>query len=661
MKKFVFNNPIETEAVILPIPASEGMPEFGEIICDQESFTFTYKLDQDTIVYGLGESVRGINKRGWEYISYAIDDPHHQEDTKSLYGAHNFLIIDGKEKFGLFIDQPGKVIFDIGYHNQNILSISCAPNLNLYVLSGSSAYDIAKQFRSIIGQSYKAPKFAFGYGQSRWGYKKKEDFLDIVQNFEKYDLPIDLLYMDIDYMDHYKDFTLNQEEFHHDFSDFVLWMKEKNIHLVPIIDAAIKKEKGYKVYDEGVQNNYFCKLADHTTDFVGAVWPGYSVFPDFLNQQASTWFGLQYAHLIKQGIDAFWNDMNEPAIFYSKYGMESLKTYLNAFLSYDGDDVPYFKLCYEVEKLKNANKDYKMFYHHYKGQWIRHDLVHNLYGYFMTRSAAEAFRKLRPGLRTLLFSRSSYIGMHRYGGIWTGDNKSWWSHILLLLHQLPALSMCGFLYSGADLGGFGSDTTRDLALRFLQIGLFTPLMRNHSALGTRLQEPYAFEDPSDFAHILKVRYQLIPYLYSEYLKAIENNDLLFKPLGFEFDDPISRTIEDQLLLGNELMIAPIYTQNAIGRPVYLPEEMLKVVFKKDGSIETEELSSGWHFVYYGLNEVLFFIRNGCSIPIAPKANRVNLLDYSSLTLLGYPKSIYKLWDDDGITTKNSLKVEKLSI
>lgn len=661
MKKFVFNDPIETEAVVVCLPASEGLPEFGETICNQEGFTFTYELDPEAIVYGLGESVRGINKRGWEYISYAVDDPHHQEDTKSLYGAHNFIIVDGKEKFGLFIDQPGKVIFDIGYHNQNILSISCAKNLNLYVITGPSAYDIAKQFRSIIGQSYKAPKFAFGYGQSRWGYKNKKDFFDIVQNFEKYDLPIDLLYMDIDYMDHYKDFTLNKEEFNHDFSDFVKWMKQKNIHLVPILDAAIKKENGYKVYDEGVQNNYFCKLADHSTDFVGAVWPGYSVFPDFLNEKARAWFGLQYAQLINQGIDAFWNDMNEPAIFYSKYGMKDLKAYLHTFLAYEGNDAPYFKLCYEVEKLKNADKDYKMFYHHYRGQWICHDLVHNLYGYFMTRSAAEAFRKLRPGLRTLLFSRSSYIGMHRYAGIWTGDNKSWWSHILLLLHQLPGLSMCGFLYSGADLGGFGSDTTRDLALRFLQIGLFTPLMRNHSALGTRFQEPYSFEDPSDFVHILKVRYQLIPYLYSEYLKAIENNDLLFKPLSFEFDDPISRSIEDQLLLGNELMIAPIYTQNAVGRPVYLPEEMMEVTFKKDGSVKTKELRKGWHFVYYGLNEVLFFIRKDHSIPIAPKANRVDLLDYSSFTMLGYPKSFYELWDDDGTTTKNSLKIEKLSI
>lgn len=131
-------------------------------------------------------------------------------------------------------------------------------------------------------------------------------------------------------------------------------------------------------------------------------------------------------------------------------------------------------------------------------QWVSHDKVHNLYGYKMTQSASDAFKKLRPNERTLMYSRSSYIGAHRYGGIWTGDNKSWWSHLPLILHQLPALNMCGFLYTGCDLGGFGADATRDLVLRFMQIGIFTPLMRNHSALGTRDQEPYRFENPEDF-------------------------------------------------------------------------------------------------------------------------------------------------------------------
>lgn len=215
----------------------------------------------------------------------------------------------------------------------------------------------------------------------------------------------------------------------------------------------------------------------------------------------------------------------------------------------------------------------------------------------MTRSAGEAFERISPDKRILMFSRSSYIGMHRYGGIWTGDNCSWWSHILLNLKMMPSLNMCGFLYTGADLGGFGANTTRDLLLRWLALGVFTPLMRNHAALGTREQEPYQFEHIEDFRNVIGVRYRLVPYLYSEYMKAALNDDMYFKPLAFVYpDDKLARNTEDQLMIGNEIMIAPVYTQNAIGRYVYLPEEMMFVKFLGNGNMFQEILPKGIHYV-----------------------------------------------------------------
>ncbi len=248
-----------------------------------------------------------------------------------------------------------------------------------------------------------------------------------------------------------------------------------------------------------------------------------------------------------------------------------------------------------------------------------------------------------------MFSRSSYVGMHRYGGIWTGDNKSWWSHILLNLKMMPSLNMCGFLYTGADLGGFGADTTRDLLLRWLALGVFTPLMRNHTAIGTRQQECYQFEKTEDFRHVVGVRYRLIPYLYSEYMKAALSDDLYFKPLAFEYpQDAQASQVEDQLMLGNEIMIAPVYTQNAKGRYVYLPEEMLFVKFMPDGSVFQSELSAGHHYVEIALNEVPLFIRKGKCIPIAKAAQSVAELDTENLELLGYAGAKYELYEDDGV-------------
>ena len=187
-----------------------------------------------------------------------------------------------------------------------------------------------------------------------------------------------------------------------------------------------------------------------------------------------------------------------------------------------------------------------------------------------------------------------------------------------------------------------------MLLRWLALGVFTPLMRDHTALNTREQECYQFEDLDDFRHILGVRYRLIPYLYSEYMKAALNDDLMFKPLAFVYpDDKMAPQVEDQLMLGNEIMIAPVYTQNAKGRYVYLPEEMEFVKFRPDGTLRRKAYAPGHHYVEIALNEVPLFIRKGKCIPLAEPAETVDALDTAHLTMLGYPGE-YVLYEDDGI-------------
>lgn len=673
IRKYVYGKPFSTEAVVTEVAAAEGTPSYGRIETEQ-GFCFTYIMEETDIVYGLGEANRGLNKRGYCYISDCTDDPNHTEDKRSLYGAHNFIVVSGKETFGLFFDYPSAMTFDVGYTRMDTLQVTCAEaDLNLFVIDGDSPYDIVKQFRKIIGRSYIPPKFAFGFGQSRWGYKTKEDFRKVADGYRENKIPLDMVYMDIDYMQDFKDFTLSEKNFP-DFPEFVQEMKDKNLRLIPIIDAGVKVEDGYDVYEEGVKNRYFCQREDGS-DFVAAVWPGDTHFPDVLNDDARAWFGDKYRVLTDQGIEGFWNDMNEPAIFYSPEGIEELKGMLKAFLenedhnsginagtlavapTSDTNDsaeneaagASIWPLMGKINGLANSKEDYRRFYHTVNGERIRHDKVHNLFGYYMTRSAGEAFERIDPEKRFLMFSRSSYIGMHRYGGIWMGDNKSWWSHILLNLKMLPSLNMCGFLYTGADLGGFGADATRDLLLRWLALGVFTPLMRDHAAAGTRDQECYQFEDLDDFRHVVGVRYRLIPYLYSEYMKAALNDDLYFKPLAFVYpDDSMAVQVEDQMMLGDEVMIAPVYTQNARGRYVYLPEEMKFVKFLPDGSVSEEVLGKGHHYVEIALNEVPLFIRSGKCIPVAEAAEYVDALDTRDLTMLGYAGAEYTLYEDDGV-------------
>lgn len=644
IQKYVYGHPFPTDAVVKEIEtAKEPLPFFET---DNQG-SFTYTLAEDDIVYGLGEQIRGINKRGWQYVSWNYDNPNHHEDTRSLYGSHNFIIVCGKVTFGAFFDYPGKMEFDIGYTRRDTMQIKAAKNdLTVYIITGENEKDIVKQFRGIIGRSYIPPLWAFGYGQSRWGYKNEADIREVAAKYKAAGIPLDSIYLDIDYMERYKDFTVDEERFP-DLKGLAADMQAEDIHLVPIIDAGVKIEDGYSVYEEGVEKNYFCKNAEGG-DFVGAVWPGRVHFPDFLQPEARDWFGKKYAVLTEQGIDGFWNDMNEPAIFYTEDRLADTCAEIEKLTAGNMGIDEYFAFTGMVAGLNGNIGDYDKFYHNVNGQMVKHSEVHNLYGMNMTRSANEALREICPDKRTLFFSRSSYVGAHRYGGIWQGDNKSWWSHILQSMQQLPALNMAGFLFTGSDTGGFGCDTTEDLMLRWLQYSLFTPLFRNHSADGTREQELYRFSNADAAGNMIRIRYSLVPYLYSEFLKAALQDEMMFRPLAFDFaDDADAKQVDDQLLLGNELMIAPIYKQNAKGRYVYLPEEMMLVRMRSDEDYETEILPKGHHYVPAELNELVFFIRNQKAIPFAKAAKNTAETDWNTVRLLGYSGCSYEMYADNG--------------
>ena len=327
IRRYEFGEVLETEAILEKPEQAEGAVPYLQV--DEEKRSLLYEMGEKDRVYGLGENLRGINKRGWIYESRCTDDPEHMEDKRALYGAHNFLVVDGQDQFGVFIDYPGILSFDVGYTRCNQLKIQLSDwNMDLYVITGENVRDIVRQFRRLIGRSYIPPLWAFGYGQSRWGYKSEEDV-------------------------------------------------------------------GYPVYEEGMEKGYFCKKEDGSP-FVAAVWPGKALFPDMLNEEARRWFGNQYQFLLDQGIEGFWNDMNEPAIFYTEDRLRQVMEELDSYKGRNLDLDTFFSFTNLVQSLSNNTEDYKEFYHEFHGERVRHDRVHNLFGFNMTRAAGEAFERLVP-------------------------------------------------------------------------------------------------------------------------------------------------------------------------------------------------------------------------------------------------------------------------
>ncbi len=659
IQRFSFGHPFPTQSVVLSLPAESGPIPF--LTPDGSGWQLT--LSEQAAVYGLGEMPRGINKRGWHYIANNTDESRHSEDKLSFYGAHNFLLVrDGSTCFGLFVDFPGKVYYDIGYSRHDLLSFHTeTPDYDLYLLSGGNENAICREFRTLIGRSYIPPRWAFGLAQSRWGYKTEEDVREVARQYKEHDLPLDMICMDIEYMQDYADFTVNKERFP-DLTKLSADLKAQGIRLVPIIDAGVRVDPNDSTCTEGLEKGYFCKKADGTP-FVAAVWPGKAYFADFLRPEVREWFGHKYKALTDCGIEGFWNDMNEPSLFYSPERLRAFLDDMAALREKDNIEQEEFfpRVVGGAMGLMNSPADYASFYHEADGRKVRHDQVHNLYGGSMTRAAGEAFADLRPGQRTLLYSRSSFIGSHRYGGIWLGDNNSSWAQLLANIQMMPSVQMCGFLYSGADLCGFSCDTTPDLALRWLEFGLLTPLMRNHSAVGTRMQEYYRFPEVLPAVrNMIRLRYALLPYLYSEFMKAALENTSYFRPLAFDYpDDPDAREVEDQLLLGEGLMVAPVYVQNAHGRHVYLPEPMKLLRLRAVDDYDEEILPAGHHYIHCALDEVLLFLRPGHIIPVAQPANNTAELDDASLTLWSFlpngESAEYRMYRDDGVTTEYEKK------
>ncbi len=619
-----FSKPIETDAVILELwDGCEKHPFGSRILFEQNEKGYRLKLamKNDEIVLGLGEQLGPLNKRGRRYRSWCVDEPHHNPDKDALYSSHPVLYICGEGCLGLFVDYPAKIDFDIGFTRRDELTIDIPSDaFDLYLWQSDTIRGCASEYLRLTGSPYIPPEWAFGYHQSRWSYPDEKTVREIAESFRKHDIPCSAIHLDIDYMNGYRVFTIDEERFP-DLPKLARDLMKQGIRLVAILDPGVKIDPEYPVCREGIEDGHFCTDKDGKP-YRAMVWPGWTHLPDFHNEKTRDWWASHVRHLLGSGIEGIWCDMNEPAMFCTDSSLERIRRSVPK-LNNPNDLQPHdiFKMRWSCEDIQNFPENFcAMFQRDDDGKRIKHTDIHNLYGYGMVRASRDA---------KFLFSRSGYSGMHRISGLWTGDNSSRWEHLLLHIRMIQNLNLCGFLFCGADVGGFNDNVSPELLVRWTQLGALTPFFRNHSAAGTRPQEPWQFDEETldILRDTIRLRYALLPYLYSEFLKAVHKGEPLIRPLAYHYDEPTLATFEDQFFIGESLMAAPIHQQNTRGRYVYLPEgTWLMLAVRRWDDFDAEILAEGHHYVDAELDKILLFIPQDRLIALkTPDANSLQVI------------------------------------
>ncbi len=514
---------------------------------DGRAFTLAKRIEGGERFYGLGDKTGGFDRRGGDFVNWNTDVGRFTSSSDPLYKAIPFLLSSGGAggAYGLFLDNTWRVRFDIGKTDPERLTLG-APDgpIDYYVIAGPTVADVTRRYAELTGKAPLAPLWALGYQQSRYSYMSAQEVEQVVARLRTEQIPTDVIWLDIDFQDRNRPFTVNRRTFP-DFSDMVRGLKRQGVKTVTITDLHIAKaEDGYAPYTSGTAGDHFVRDASGQV-VVGPVWPGPSVFPDFTAAKSRGWWGALYREFVDAGVAGFWNDMNEPALFVPSKTMSP-----DARHRITGDDF--------------ANRT------------ATHAEIHNVYGMLNTRATFEGLLKLRPDARPFVMTRATYAGGQRYAVTWTGDNSSTWDHLKMSVHQLLNLGLSGFSYAAADVGGFTGGASPEMLTRWYQIGAWTPVFRNHAANNAPRSEPWV--DGQEHLALRRAaiveRYRLMPYLYALAERNARTGDPIMRPVFY--DHPaLTRAGCDQSMafaLGRDLLVAPAPTpESPSAYDVCLPE------------------------------------------------------------------------------------------
>lgn len=533
-----------------------------------------FALHEDERFYGLGDHISPLDKREYRFINYNTDYPQaHEESVPSLYKDFPFFLVKrGSLSFGFYVDNSYAKVFDFGTNQKSYFFADKKGDDDFYFIFGPTPKDVVSEYARLLGHAPLPQRWTLGNQQSRWSYANEEAALAVVEGYEKADIPLEAIHLDIDYMEGYRIFTVSSERFPA-FKDFVDALKKKGIKVITIFDPGTKVDPAYSIYQEEIKNGLVATLDGKV--YVNAVWPGDSVYPAFNESKVQAWWADKIANFVKSyDVSGIWCDMNEPASF------------------------------------KGPLPDNVVF-----GKTL-HEEIHDLYGHYMAKATYDGLRKADTK-RPFVITRACFSGTERYSTVWTGDNQSIWSNLRNLIAQEISLGLCAMPFVGSDVGGFGGDCPSELMNRWIETAVFSPLLRNHSSCGSMLQEPYRYDEKtiSNYRKWVYFRYRLVPYIYDLFYEHTQNGLPLIRPLFMEYPlDPSLETIGDEFLFGSSLLVAPVVDAGVRERLVSFPQGKWYPFQGGDPLAGTQKQDCP-------LEECLIYAKEGAIIPLYPSLTK----------------------------------------
>ncbi|XZK57801.1 glycoside hydrolase family 31 protein [Clostridium perfringens] len=559
--------------------------DFQPSFKDEEGNVYISKVNDCLAYYGLGEKGGDLNKKGCYTENFNTDDPETDDDSITYYKTIPFYVALKEEAtYGIFFDNSFRSYFDMGKEmGDRIFFGAIGGQIQYYFIPGENIKEVVKNYTALTGRMEIPPLWSLGYQQCRFSYFSQEEVRELVKTFEEKDIPLDVVYLDIDYMDGFRVMTFKTPNFD-DAAGLISDLKEKGIRTITIIDPGVKVDEEYDVFKRGKEGNHFTKKLDGEM-FIGAVWPGDSAFPDFSNNDCREWWKSELKKFISEhGMDGIWNDMNEPCVFNNDH-----KTMLETCLHNSDNGV------------------------------IEHKEFHNRYGFEMSRCSKEAQEELHPNERGFSMTRATYAGGQRYSSVWTGDNMSLWSQMRMSISMNANLGISGFSFVGNDVSGFGLDSSEELFIRWMEMGPFIPIFRNHSNMYTRRQEPWAFGPRAEkiAKKSIELRYELLPYIYDLYYISHKEGLPIFRPMIMEYEKDMNLlNMREQFMLGENMIVAPVLYEGERSKTLYLPKGSWFNYFTM------EKLQGGkWYKLPCELDEILVFVKEGAIIPTYNKKFR----------------------------------------